>query len=97
MVSLNRGSAALLNLFYFLVHLFVIHGLTIPFALIRYGRAGFLFGPLPSVGGVFPDGYGYGLGVVHCGWIGVVAMMYPACLWFGRLKQQRRNWWLGYL
>ena len=36
---------------YFLVHLYLIHGLTLPFAMIRYGRAAFLLNPLPSVGG----------------------------------------------
>ncbi len=84
-------------LFYFLLHLFTIHALTIPFALVRYGRAGFLFGPMPSLGGTFPDGYGYGLWVVYAVWIAVVLLMYPLCLWFAGVKQRRRDWWLSYL
>ncbi|HMF75838.1 MAG TPA: hypothetical protein VK604_09280 [Bryobacteraceae bacterium] len=63
-------------LFYFLLHLFVIHALAILLALIRYGNAAFLFGPLPSLGGKFPAGYGYDLWVVYGIWIAVVAVMY---------------------
>lgn len=84
-------------LFYFLLHLFAIHALTIPFALIRYGHAAFLFGPLPSVGGKFPADYGYDLWVVYAVWVAVVAMMYPLCLWFARLKQRRQDPWISYL
>lgn len=87
-------------LFYFLVHLFVIHGLTIPLALLRYGRASFLFYAFPSLGGpmkLYPPDYGYGLGVVYVVWIAVVAALYPLCLWFARVKERRRDWWLSYL
>ena len=87
-------------LFYFLLHLFVIHGLTIPFALARYGHAGFLFNPLPSAGGsagLFPPQYGYSLWTVYLVWIGVVVMIYPLCLWFAGLKERRRSPWLSYL
>lgn len=82
-------------LFYFLVHIFVIHLLTIPFALLRYGHAGFLLSPQPSMGD--PADYGYPLWVVYAIWIGVVAMLYPLCLWFARLKERRGDWWLSYL
>jgi len=86
-------------LFYFLVHLFVIHGLTIPFAWVRYGHAGFLFNPQPGLGGTvpFPPNYGYALWVVYAVWIAVVAIMYPVCLWFARLKERNHAWWLSYL
>jgi hypothetical protein len=79
-------------LFYFLVHFFAIHLLTIPFALVSNGHAGFLFNAPP-----YPAEYGYSLGVVYWVWIGVVVMVYPLCLWFSRLKQRRNDWWLGYL
>ena len=87
-------------LFYFLVHIFLIHGLTFPFALARYGRAGFLFSPLPSSGGaaeLYPQGFGYPLWVVYGVWILVIVLMYPVCLWFARLKERRSDWWLSYL
>jgi uncharacterized membrane protein len=87
-------------LFYFLLHMLLIHLLTIPFALVHYGRAAFVLSPTPSIGGpanLYPPGYGYSLAVVYAVWIGVVAILYPACLWFARLKARRRDWWLGYL
>jgi hypothetical protein len=37
------------------------------------------------------------LWVVYAVWIGVVIAMYPLCLWFSRLKERRRDWWLSYL
>ena len=87
-------------LFYFLVHMFVIHLLAIPLALLRYGHAGFLWTPLPSMGGdikLYPPGYGYSLLTVYAIWAAVVVMLYPLCLWFSRLKEQRKDWWLSYL
>jgi uncharacterized membrane protein len=87
-------------MFYFLVHFFVIHLLTIPFALIRYGHAAFLLNPLPSIGGqakLYPPDFGYSLTVVYAVWIGVVALLYPLCLWYSRVKERRDDWWLSYL
>jgi uncharacterized membrane protein len=91
-------------LFYFLVHFFIIHLLTFPFAWIRYGHAGFLLNPMPSLGGSmagsmnsYPPDFGYPLWVVYAVWIAVVAMLYPLCLWFARLKERRSDWWLSYL
>jgi uncharacterized membrane protein len=87
-------------LFYFLLHFFLIHLLTIPFAYLRYGRTAFLLHTLPSLGGSgdpYPSGFGYDLGVVYGVWILVVALMYPLCLWFSRVKERRREWWLNYI
>ncbi len=84
-------------LFYFLGHLVLLHALAVVLALARYGTASFLFGPLPDLGGTFPAGYGYSLPVVYVVWGTVVMLMYPACRWFARVKQQRRDWWLRYL
>jgi uncharacterized membrane protein len=87
-------------LFYFLVHLFAIHLLTIPFAFFRYGQAAFLRTPLPSMGGaanLYPRDFGYELWVVYVVWIAVVVLLYPLCLWFARLKERRNDWWLSYL
>jgi hypothetical protein len=87
-------------LFYFVVHLFVIHALTFLFALVRYGTAGFLKNPLPSLGGsadLYPAGFGYDLVAVYAVWFLVVALMYLPCLYFAKLKDRRRDWWLSYL
>jgi uncharacterized membrane protein len=87
-------------LFYFIVHLYVIHALTFLFALVSYGTVGFLRNPLPSLGGsaaLYPSGYGYDLTVVYVVWLLVVALMYPPCLFFARLKDRRRERWLSYV
>jgi len=85
-------------LFYFIVHLFVIHLLAVAFAFFRNG-AGFLSNPpIPAPGNASqPVASGYGLGVVYLVWMAVVVLLYPLCLWFARLKERRSDWWLGYL
>jgi uncharacterized membrane protein len=86
--------------FYFVAHICLAHLLAFPLALLRYGHMEFLVKPSRAMGGapsLYPPGYGYSLGVVYLIWIGVVIALYPVCLWFGRLKQRRRDWWLGYL
>jgi uncharacterized membrane protein len=87
-------------LFYFVLHLFLIHALEFPLALARYGTAAFLLKPLPSMGGVakfYPADFGYPLWAVYGIWITVVVIMYPLCLWFAGVKERRRDWWLSYL
>jgi uncharacterized membrane protein len=65
-------------LFYFLLHLYVIHLLTIVLAWFRYDQL-LLINPVVQS---YPQGYGYGLLAVYAIWIAVVALLYPACLWF---------------
>jgi hypothetical protein len=87
-------------LFYFLLHFLLIHMLTIPFAYFRYGNVAFLRNTLPSLGGpsdLYPSDFGYGLPVVYAVWVLVVVTMYPLCLWYSRVKERRRDWWLSYI
>jgi len=84
-------------LFFYILHLFVIHGLAVGLALLRYGQAPWLFGTAWLVHAGYPPDYGYSLPVVYLIWLGVVAAAYPCCKWFSDLKQRRRDWWLSYL
>lgn len=87
-------------LFYFLAHFYVLHLLEFPLAYLRYGRIDFLFNLIPSMGGdakLYPADFGYPLWVVYAIWAGVVAVLYPVCLWFSRVKERRNDWWLGYM
>lgn len=87
-------------LFYFVLHLPLIHAVAVGLTWLRYGAAPFLFTPPPTLGtprSVFPPDYGWDLWVVYAVWAGVVAVMYPICLGFMRLKDTRRDWWLRYL
>jgi uncharacterized membrane protein len=87
--------------FYYLSHWYVLHLVALAMAWVRYGRADFLFGLPPSAIGSaaagYPLDYGYDLWVVYVVWIAVVILLYPACLWFARLKQRNRAAWLSYL
>jgi uncharacterized membrane protein len=44
-----------------------------------------------------PEASGFGLGIVYAVWFFVVVAMYPVCLWFSRVKERNRSWWLSYL
>jgi len=46
---------------------------------------------------LYPADYGWDLWVTYAVTVFVVVSLYPACLWFSRLKARRRDWWLSYL
>jgi len=86
--------------FYYVLHLALAHLIAIIMNFVRYGPARFLLLAPPSMGTpakLFPPDYGYPLWVVYAVWIVVLALLYPACLWFARLKRRRHDWWLSYL
>ncbi len=85
-------------LFFYVLHLPLIHGLAVFFAYIRHGEAGALWnGPVfDAPGAKFPPDYGYGLVGVYGFWILAVVLLYPLCHWFAALKQRRRDAWLSY-
>jgi hypothetical protein len=66
-------------LFYYVLHLPVIHTLALVLAQVRYGRMGFMLEEPPGDWGVFPPGYGYSLWVVYLIWASVVFSLYPVC------------------
>lgn len=79
---------------YYVVHLFLIHTLTIAYALAVGINTDFMIGTWPFVK---PTGYGMGLVGIYCMWIIVVLTLYPFCRWFAEVKRRRRDWWLKYL
>jgi hypothetical protein len=85
-------------LFYYLLHLPLIHALAVLVAWCRYGRADWLFNsPFAGQPSPIPKDNGFGLLVVYPIWIGLVLALYPACRWFANLKRRRRDAWLSYL
>jgi hypothetical protein len=67
---------------------------------VRYGAKSFLLIAPPAMGSpneLFPVEYGFPLWTVYAVWVVVLLLLYPACLWFARLKQRRHDWWLTYL
>ncbi|MFY9904242.1 MAG: heparan-alpha-glucosaminide N-acetyltransferase domain-containing protein [Terriglobales bacterium] len=86
--------------FYYIAHLLAAHVIAVAMNFVRYGRASFLLLPPPSMGSpgrLFPPNYGYPLWTVYAVWIAVLLLLYPACLWFARVKQRHHEWWLSYL
>ena len=82
-------------LFFWLLHVPLIHLVALAFSLARYGEIiPWLVRNPPTP---LPPGYGYGLGVVYAVTLGVVAALYPLCRWFAGVKRRRRDPWLSYL
>jgi uncharacterized membrane protein len=86
-------------LFYFLLHLPLIHLLALIVCYSRYRDVHWMFesARLDQFPMARPPGWGYSLPVVYIVWVGVVLALYPLCEWFGRLKQRRTDVWLSYL
>ena len=84
--------------FYYVLHIYLIHGTALLITLFSHGdwRASWI-GSQALLGEGRPPGWGFSLPGVYCLWIVFVLALYPACLWFSRLKARRRDWWLSYL
>jgi uncharacterized membrane protein len=84
-------------MFYYILHLYLIHILAILVAFAFHQPAAWLW-----QGAMFlqptPAGYGQGLPFIYAMWILVVALLYLPCRWFMNYKARHRNWnWLSYL
>ena len=94
------GTFGRVPLFYYLLHLPLIHGIAVLLSLSRYGHAEWLMHDMMAQKGAafpLPHGYGYDLWVVYVVWIGVVVGLYPACRWFAEVKKRSRHPLLSYL
>jgi uncharacterized membrane protein len=83
-------------LFYFIVHLYLIHGILLVILLLQgFHPADLRFGPFqfghPAAGG------GLGIAAVYAIWVGVVIVLFPVCRWYGRYKASHpEKTWLRY-
>lgn len=85
-------------LFFYLLHIPLIHLAAIVVSVIREGRVNpWLFGNHPAMIGPAPDGYRWSLALLYVVWIGVTALLYVPCRWFAEVKARRREGWLRYL
>ena len=84
-------------LFYYLLHLPLIHGMAVAANFVHHGRADWLYGTQPDGAGEPVWGTrGFGLLAVYVFWILAVLLLYPACKWFAELKRSSRAKWLSY-
>jgi len=86
-------------LFYFLLHLPLIHLLAVAACYAMNGAVHWLF-ESPTLGAypfTPPPVWGLSLLAIYLLWVGVVLALYPVCAWFAALKQRRRDGWLSYV
>jgi uncharacterized membrane protein len=86
-------------MFYYLLHIPLIHLIAIAVCYARYGQVHWMF-ESPTIGRfpiTPPPGWGFSLPIVYLVWACVVLMLYPLCRWFAGLKQRRNDAWLSYL
>lgn len=84
-------------LFFYLVHLYLIHLLAVLVAGVDSGPVSALLG-----GGIWskdiPEAYGYDLPMVYFFWSMVLLMLYPLCRGLENLKARKPHWlWLRHL
>ncbi|MBM3877658.1 MAG: DUF1624 domain-containing protein [Verrucomicrobia bacterium] len=105
---LERGTPRLLSplivfgrvpLFYYLLHLPLLHGAAVLVAQVRFGRSDWLTtNQMPGVPPTpVPPENGFGLPGVYLVWVAALLVLWPCCKWFADLKQRRRGKWLSYL
>lgn len=94
----HRGLARFLRvfgrvpLFYYVLHLFLIHSLAVWVGVAWHQPVGWL------IHGAFmlqlpPPSYGHGLGFIYAMWILVVGLLYVPCKIFMEFKRQHEGWW----
>jgi uncharacterized membrane protein len=86
-------------LFYYVVHMPLIHLVATAVCLARYGEIHWMFESprLDTFPFTPPPGWGFGLPVVYLVWAGVVLALYPLCRWFAAVKRRSASPWLSYL
>jgi uncharacterized membrane protein len=86
-------------MFYYVLHIFFIHILTMIAAELFTGfswKVWLLQEPLWFTETL--KGYGFSLGIVYLVWLTIVIALYPLCKWYDRYKQNHKEKrWLSYL
>jgi uncharacterized membrane protein len=80
-------------LFYYILHVYLIHGIQLAIVLIK----GLPLKQSLSIGPGSLGADGFNLPVVYLIWLAVVFILYFPSRWYMKLKQWRNDWWLSYL
>jgi uncharacterized membrane protein len=79
-------------LFYYLLHIPLIHAAALVVSLAREGRVNpWLFGNHPMMPPPVPNGYRWSLPLLYLVFAIVVAILYVACRWFAQWKARRQG------
>jgi len=84
-------------LFYYVLHLLLIHLVALALAALRYGQTRFLFDLLIFEPKNVPANYPISIPLLYLVTLGFVMILYPACASFARLKARSKSAWLSYL
>jgi uncharacterized membrane protein len=85
-------------LFFYLLHIPLIHALALVVSAIREGAVNrWLFANHPMSNPPPPEGYTWSLPLLYLVWAIAIALLYPACAWYARYKAAHRSEWLSYL
>jgi uncharacterized membrane protein len=83
-------------MFYYLLHIPLIHALSLIAWYLRNGTVhSEWFGTAPFV--QVPDGQRWSLSLLYLVFAIAVALLYPACAWYARLKSERPKSWLRFV
>jgi hypothetical protein len=81
-------------LFYFLLHLFTISVSAHVWTYVQFGRfINFSFLPPDQ----WPKEYAPSMLRTYLVWIAIVVILYFPCKWYGKLKAEKKIWWMSYL
>ena len=85
-------------LFYYFLHIFLIHVFAIILLIINDGDPSIMFNMTPFVGqNQQLVEYGYSLWIVYLVWFIVILILYPLCYRYMEYKTSSNKWWLSYL
>ena len=85
-------------LFYYFLHILVIHIFAIILLIINDGDPSIMFNMTPYLGHQQQlVEYGHPLWVVYLVWSIVILVLYPACYKYMKYKSTSTKWWLSYL
>jgi len=87
----------LVPLFFYLLHIPLIHVSAIILDYIRFGWSPMLFDGPWFDGKLVPLFHGVSLPMVYVVWLGVLAVLYPVCRWYAYYKKRSGSVWLSYL
>ncbi|MEJ7739028.1 MAG: heparan-alpha-glucosaminide N-acetyltransferase domain-containing protein [Chitinophagaceae bacterium] len=84
-------------LFYFLIHLYMLHFLMLVMVYVQgFSWSALIFGPFNI--GRPKNGSGLELWLIYLIWLLIVVALYPLCKWYGSYKaNHRENKWLRYV
>jgi uncharacterized membrane protein len=85
-------------LFFYLVHIPLIHLLAVAVSALTTGRVDpWLFGNHPAGSPPAPEGYVWSLGRLYLVWAIAVVILYALCRWYAGVKERNRSALLSYL